>query len=304
MTQGGGTADGGAGAGRRVAVLGLGRMGAGMARRLLAHGFAVAAWNRDAAKAAPLGEAGARVAATPAEAATGADAVVSMVADDAASRAVWLGGAGALAALAPGAVAVECSTLTVEWVRELAAAAAARGCGFVDAPVTGSRAQAEGGTLRFLAGGGPDALEAAAPLFAAMGGETVRLGPVGSGALVKLVNNYLCGVQTASLAEALAMVERNGLDLSATADVLMAGAPASPMAKGQAHKMLHGFDAPDFGTALMAKDLRYAGQALAAAGIRSALAAAAEARFAAAAARDPADDISTVLDAVRGEAAG
>ena len=105
----------------KIAFLGLGTMGAGMARRLVAAGFDVAVWNRSPAKAAPLAAAGARVADTPAAAAAGAAIVIAMLADDPASRSAWLGADGALAAMTPGAVAVESSTLTVDWVRTLVA---------------------------------------------------------------------------------------------------------------------------------------------------------------------------------------
>ncbi|MEG8038587.1 NAD(P)-binding domain-containing protein [Sphingomonas sp. LR60] len=128
---------------RTIAFLGLGIMGAGMAHRLIAAGFDVVVWNRSPDKAAPLAAAGARVAATPAAAAQGAGVVVAMLADDVASRSAWLGADGALAAMAPGTVAIESSTLTVEWVRTLEAEAAAAGVRLLDAPVSGSRQQAE-----------------------------------------------------------------------------------------------------------------------------------------------------------------
>ena len=152
----------------KVAVLGLGIMGAGMARQLVAKGFDVTVWNRDAAKTAALASAGARVAGTPAAAAAGADLVLAMLANDDASRSVWLGREGALAAMRTKTVAIESSTLTVDWIRELAAAANARGVEFLDAPVTGSKAQAESGALSFLVGGSTEVLERVRPALAAM----------------------------------------------------------------------------------------------------------------------------------------
>ncbi len=179
----------------KVAVFGLGIMGSGMARNLLAGGFDTAVWNRSPEKAEPLVAAGPRKAETPAEAATGADIVVAMLADDDASRRAWLAEPdGALSAMGSEAVAIEASTLTVEWVRTLGAKMMARGIGFLDAPVTGSRQQAAEGKLRFLVGGDADALARAVSVLAAMGSETVHLGPAGSGATLKLVNNFLCGV--------------------------------------------------------------------------------------------------------------
>lgn len=152
-----------------------------------------------------------------------------MVADDAASRAVWLGEQGALARLGEGAVIVESSTVTVEWVRELKEAAEARGVEMLDAPVTGSRDQAAGGQLLFLVGGEAEALERVRPVLEPMARGILHVGPGGSGATLKLVNNFLCGVQIASLAEAVAMVERSGLDRERAMEMLLAGAVASPI---------------------------------------------------------------------------
>jgi 3-hydroxyisobutyrate dehydrogenase len=242
-----------------VAVIGLGIMGSGMARNLLRAGFDVTVYNRSRAKAEALGAEGARVAATPTEAAQGAEVVISMVADDDASRAVWLGEEGALAAVAPGAVLVESSTVTVGWVRELAEKAAGRGVELLDAPVTGSRDQAAGGQLLFLVGGAAAALERVRPVLAAMSRDAVYLGPSGSGATLKLINNFLCGVQAASLAEAFGMLERAGLDREQALGVLLAGAPASPIVKGLAGRMAaEEYTPPHFALRLMTKDLRYA----------------------------------------------
>ena len=112
---------------QRVAILGLGVMGGGMAANWLAKGFEVSVWNRTAAKAQPLAGKGAKVAATPREAAQGADFIFAMVADDDASRSVWLGPDGALAGAKSGAIGVESSTLTPDWVRELGGQAQAKG---------------------------------------------------------------------------------------------------------------------------------------------------------------------------------
>jgi 3-hydroxyisobutyrate dehydrogenase len=251
----------------KVSVLGLGIMGAGMAGQLVAKGFEVSVWNRNPAKAARLGELGARVATTPAAAAHGADLVIAMLADDDASRGVWLGPGGALASMRREAIAIESSTLTIEWVRELGAAADVRGVGFLDAPVTGSKAQAESGTLAFLVGGRAELLERARPALIAMSGSIAHLGPSGSGATMKLINNFLCGVQVASLAEALAMAERSGLDARQAAAVLGAGSPGSPLVKIVAQRMLDRAYEPNFFVPLMAKDLAYARQAFGRAGL-------------------------------------
>jgi 3-hydroxyisobutyrate dehydrogenase len=243
----------------RVALFGLGLMGSGMARRLLGAGFPLAIYNRSAEKAAPLAADGAEVAATPGEAAAKADIVLSMVADDTASRAVWLGKQGALATVARGTVLVESSTLTVAWVNELAEAAAERGCELLDAPVTGTKSHAASGEMLFLVGGSARALEKARPVLAVLSRAIVHVGANGSGALLKLVNNFLCGVQTASWAEALALIERGGLDHGKAVEVLLNGAPGSPMLKTISARIAAANDyAPNFVLSLMAKDLRYA----------------------------------------------
>lgn len=244
----------------RVAFLGLGLMGAGMARRLLGAGFPLTVFNRDHAKTAPFAAAGARAAATPREAAANAAILVSMVADDNASRALWLGEKGALAAAIPGAVLIECSTLTVAWIQELSAAATARGCEMLDAPVTGSKPQAASGELSFLVGGAASTLEKARPALAVMSRAIVHLGPTGSGALLKIINNFLCGVQAASLAEALAWIERGGLDRAKALEVLTTGAPGSPLVRNFSVRMTARDYTPLFKLRLMAKDLGYARQ--------------------------------------------
>ena len=244
----------------RIAFLGLGIMGAGMARRLLGAGFPLTVYNRNRAKAEPLVAAGARVADSPREAAANADVIISMVSDDSVSRAVWLGENGALAGAPRGAVLVECSTLTIGWVQELAAAAAARGCDLVDAPVTGSKVAANAGELNFIVGGSEAALEKIRPVLAPMSRTITHLGPSGSGATIKLINNFVCGVQVASLAEAVAWIERAGLDRPKALAVLLDGAPASPLVKLLAGRMTARDFTPNFKLSLMAKDLRYAVQ--------------------------------------------
>ena len=135
-----------------ISFLGLGIMGTGMARRLLSNGFAVRVWNRNPAKAQALAADGAVACATPREAAAGANIIFAMVADDGASRAAWTGQNGALAGVTPQTLLVDCSTLSVGWVRELSSLAKEKNCGFIDAPVAGSKAQAAAGELNFFVG--------------------------------------------------------------------------------------------------------------------------------------------------------
>jgi 3-hydroxyisobutyrate dehydrogenase len=241
----------------RVALLGLGTMGIGMARRILAAGFPLTVFNRTAEKARGLAAEGAKSAGTPREAARGADVIVSMVSDDGASRAMWLGADGALADASRGAILVEASTLTPGWIAELAQAAAQRGCELLDTPVTGSKMQAASGELNFLVGGSAGALETARPVLAVMSKMVVHVGPSGSGALLKLINNSLCGVQAAALGEALALIERGGLNRDKALEVLMNGAPGSPLIKTLLSRINANDYTPNFRLALMTKDLAY-----------------------------------------------
>ena len=229
-----------------------------MARRLLGAGFPVTVYNRSRDKAAALAAEGARVADTPRAAAEGADIVFSMVADDAASRDLWLGEKGALEGTKRGAVLVECSTLSVEWVNELAAAAAARGVELVDAPVTGSKGPAAKGELNFLVGGTPAALAKIDGALRVMGRSVTHFGPTGSGALLKLINNFMAGVQVAACAEAVGWLERTALDRDKALMFLLEGAAGSPVTKVVAERMRAADFAPNFLLRLMAKDLGYA----------------------------------------------
>jgi 3-hydroxyisobutyrate dehydrogenase len=239
-----------------VALLGVGTMGAGMAANLLKAGFSLSVYNRTATKARAID--GARFASTPAEAVLNASVIISMLADDAASRGVWLDENGALDAAADGAVLVESSTVSPAWISELTMLAGRRGLDLLDAPVTGSRLQAEAGQLSFLVGGSDSALKKATPVLKAMSKEIVHFGPVGSGAKMKLINNFLCGVQVASLAEGLVWIERSGLDRDKALAFLKGGAAGSPLFGAISARMASQNYAVNFLLKLMRKDLVYA----------------------------------------------
>jgi 3-hydroxyisobutyrate dehydrogenase len=243
---------------QRVAILGLGTMGMGMATNLLTAGIPTTVWNRTRAKAEPLATAGARIANTPADAARDADVILTMLADETASRAAWLGENGALTAAKPSAILIESSTVTPEWIAELHALATQRNLKFLDAPVTGSRMQANAGQLSFLVGGDPATLEEARPILAAMSKEIIPLGPIGSGARLKLINNFLCGVQIASLAEAMVWIERGGLDRTQALRFLTTGAPGSPLLGVISARMAQQNYEVNFLLRLLQKDINYA----------------------------------------------
>jgi 3-hydroxyisobutyrate dehydrogenase len=241
-----------------VAILGLGNMGSGMAARLLSRNFPLTVYNRNPAKGASFASAGADVAKTPREAASRSQIILSMVSNDAASRNIWLGEDGALEGAAANSILIESSTLSTAWIYELASKAAERGCRFLDAPVTGTKPHAASGELLFLVGGASEVVEAVRPIFSVLGRETIHLGPLGSGALMKLVNNFMCGVQAASLAEALSLINAGGLDRSTALSILTAGAPGSGIVKRVADRVATNDYTPNFALRWMAKDLSYA----------------------------------------------
>ncbi len=233
-------------------------MGSGMAKRLLAANFPLSVYSRSRDKAAAFGSAGAKIASSPRDAASGAEIILSMVADDEASREVWLGENGALAGVSGASVLIESSTLTAGWIRELASAAEKKGCEFLDAPVTGSKPQAASGELTFLVGGSAATLERVRPVLSVLGRDAIHLGPHGSGAMMKLINNFLCGVQAASVAEATAMIDGAGLNRTKAMSILAAGAPGSPIVQRIASRLEANDFNPNFTLKLMAKDLSYA----------------------------------------------
>ncbi|MGE0316102.1 MAG: NAD(P)-dependent oxidoreductase [Lautropia sp.] len=240
-----------------IAFIGTGAMGAEMAGNLLNAGYPLRVYNRSASKTRPLLEAGAVACTSPAEAVAGAAFVVSMIADDAAAREVMLGTDGVVGAAAPGTVVIDSSTLTPSMVREAATAAAARGIAYLDAPVSGSIAQARGRELVFMVGGDAAALEKARPVMMAMGKLIKHMGASGSGATIKLVNNMLSGTISAALAEALSVAEAAGLDPAAVLEVLGEGAGGSRLMKSKIPKMTGRDFTPQFQLGLMEKDVRY-----------------------------------------------
>ena len=241
-----------------VAIIGLGIMGSGMASRLLSANFPLSVYNRNRDKAARFSSAGASVAASPRALASQAEIIISIVADDVASREVWMGKDGALAAVSRGSVLIESSTLSVGWINELAAAAAQQGCEMLDAPVTGTKPHAASGELIFLVGGSASALATARPVLSVLGQQIIHLGPSGSGALMKLINNFMCGVQAASLAEAEFLINAGGLDREKAEAILTNGAPGSGLVKRAAARAAANDFTPNFTLHLMAKHLKYA----------------------------------------------
>jgi len=244
----------------KIAFLGTGTMGREMVLNLLEDGHRVTVYNRTAARTAPLEELGAIAAPTPAAAAAGAEIIICIVGDDAASRAVWTGPDGALAGgPATGAIAVESSTLSRQWVLELEAAARAAGLRYIDCPVTGGPDGARNRSLTLLAGTDRATLEEAWPVLSAYSRRYIHFGPVGAGTAYKLIVNLVGAVQGAALAEGMALAERAGLDLATVANALGSGAVASPHVKYMADRIVRGdHDDVYFSARWRHKDAQYA----------------------------------------------
>ena len=243
----------------KVAFIGLGRMGHGMAGRYLDKGFSVALWNRSKAKAEDLIARGARWASSPADAADGADAIVTMVADDEASRAVWLGKDGAASAAKAGTLAIECSTVSYQHALDLARELRGRGLTYVDSPVTGLPDAAASGKLTLLVGAEPADLERARTYLAPLSTTIRHFGAVGSGTVYKLINNLMGAIQIAGIAEGLAIAEQAGLDMKLVLDAVETGVAASPQVLRHSKRMVaRNFSGATFTAALRHKDAAYA----------------------------------------------
>jgi 3-hydroxyisobutyrate dehydrogenase len=234
-----------------VALLGTGIMGAGMARNIAAAGVPLRVWNRSADKAAPLAEAGATVAGSPAEAVQGADVVVTMLFD---AESVAATMREAAAGLSPDAVWLQMATVGVAGTDELAQLAGDLGVRFVDAPVLGTRKPAEDGTLVVLASG-PDAVRPLVePVLEAVGSRTMWLGEAGAGTRLKLVANSWVLTVVEGIAESLTLAKALGLDPQSFLDVVKGGAMDAPYVQLKGGAMLAGEFAPAFGLDGAAKD--------------------------------------------------
>jgi 2-hydroxy-3-oxopropionate reductase len=222
----------------RIAVIGLGAMGAPMARNLLTGGHAVTVFARRAEAMAPLVAAGAEAAASPAEAAARSEVIVTMVTDTTAVEAVVLGPGGVVEGATRGSVVIDHSTIEPQGARRIAAALKARGIEMLDAPVSGGAAVAEAGTLSIMVGGEEAALARVRPVLSCYGRTIVHIGPSGAGQIAKACNQICTIVNTLGAAEAMLLAERAGVDPMRVKDVLMTGFGASRMLDLQAPKMI------------------------------------------------------------------
>ena len=281
----------------KVAFLGLGAMGSRMAKNILTAGFELTVWNRSEAAVKALEAQGARAAKSPKEAVEAADVVVAMLTDDKASESVWTS---ALAGIKKGAVAVEMSTLTPAWVAELAKRAEAAGVKLLDAPVSGSRPQAEAKALVIMTGGDAAAYEAAMPVLAAMGAPH-HVGPTGAGAVYKLAVNALLGIQIAAWAELIAFFEKNGVKSAEAVNLISTMPVSSPSGGGMAKLMVANDHAPRFTNALLAKDFRYLQQTVAKTGGKTPVSDAAASVFASGAEKWAEENVTAVARLYEGK---
>ena len=240
----------------RTTFIGLGVMGYPMAGHLVRAGHQVTVFNRTKDRAERwTREHGGRSAATPAEAAADADIVLACVGRDADVRAVTLGEGGAFAAMKKGAVFVDHTTASATIARELGEAAAARGFGFVDAPVSGGEQGAKNGQLTIMCGGSEADYAKAEPAIAAYAKQCRSMGPVGSGQLTKMVNQICLAGMIEALSEGLNFARAAGLDPQAVVDVIAKGAAQSWQMENRHKTMLAGHYEHGFAVEWMRKDL-------------------------------------------------
>jgi 3-hydroxyisobutyrate dehydrogenase-like beta-hydroxyacid dehydrogenase len=240
-----------------IAFIGVGAMGSRMAMNLHAAGHKLRVYNRDKAKTKPFAEKGVEVFDSPAAAAKGAEFVCSIVSDDIATRAVMLGHGGVVEGAAKGTIILDSSTNTPAMAREAAFAAREKGIFYLDCPVSGSLAQAQGKELVILVGGDKAAFDKAQPVLSAMGRMVRRIGDSGAGATLKLINNMISASLTATLGEAAQAAEAAKLDRDAVLEILAEGAAGCRLTKTKLPKIFKRDFSPQFFLELMDKDLRY-----------------------------------------------
>jgi 3-hydroxyisobutyrate dehydrogenase-like beta-hydroxyacid dehydrogenase len=243
-----------------VAFLGLGRMGLPMAANLVSAGHNVTVWNRSPEKAERFAaDHGARAAATPAEAAAGADVVITMLADDRALIEAWTGAAGALTSVRPGTLAIDMATVSPDTIATLARRLGERGVALVDAPVSGSVPAATAATLMIMAAGEPAAVDRARGVLSALGDRIVALGPSGAGSSMKLAVNAIVHSLNQAVSEALVLAERAGIERARAYDVFADSAVAAPFVRYKREAYERPGEVPvGFRLDLAAKDLRLA----------------------------------------------
>jgi len=239
----------------RVGFVGLGIMGRPMALNLLKAGHEVTVWARRKESMAPLIEAGAQGAESPAAVAAAADIVFSMVADAPDVREVMLGAQGVVQSKRPGLIAVDMSTIPPAAAKSIGADLAAQGVTFLDAPVSGGEVGAVAGTLSIMVGGDKAAFDKVQPLFACMGKNVVHIGVSGAGQVAKAANQILTGVGVLAVAEAMAFAKKNGADPAKVREALMGGFAGSKILENHGQRMIDRNFKPGFKSWMHEKDM-------------------------------------------------
>jgi 3-hydroxyisobutyrate dehydrogenase len=240
---------------RRVGFAGLGTMGAAMAANLVRGGFEVAVWNRSPGRAAEVVALGASQAASPADLATGRDAVVLCVRDTPDVEAVLFGSAGIVDGSAPGLLVIDCSTIDPDATRRFGERLAERGVALVDAPVSGGSEGARQGTLSIMVGGADADVSRARPVLEAMGRTITHVGPLGAGQATKAVNQVILAGTYLAVAEGIVLAMKSGLDPQVVIQALGAGAAASWVLANRSERMIRNEYPIGFKLALHRKDL-------------------------------------------------
>ncbi len=239
-----------------VGFIGIGIMGQGMARNLLKAGFDVRVWNRTASRMAPLVEAGASTGKSPADVAANSDIIITCVSDTPDVEEVILGEQGVIHGARPGALVIDCSTISPQTTKEIAARLATRQIYMLDAPISGGSEGAANGTLSIMVGGEANQFERALPVFQAMGKTITHVGDTGAGQTVKLVNQILVVVTMLAVGEGLLFAQAGGLDLQKTLSAVSGGAAGSWMLSNRGPQVVERDWRPGFTIDLQQKDLR------------------------------------------------
>ncbi len=241
---------------QRIGFVGMGLMGRPMVRCLLKAGFPVQIWNRSKEKAREILDAGATWGDTPAALARGADVVITMVTDSAASEAVICGPEGFLAGAHPGLVLIDMGSIAPEASRAIAARAAAKGVPMLDAPVTGNPKVAADGKLGIMVGGPKETFDACLPVFQAMGVKIIHVGEAnGFGTTLKLINNLIMGVAIEAVAEALVLAVKAGIDPVKVVEITSVGGARTGAMETRGPRMIQHDFSPHFSANNMYKDL-------------------------------------------------
>jgi 3-hydroxyisobutyrate dehydrogenase-like beta-hydroxyacid dehydrogenase len=240
---------------KSIGFIGLGTMGAPMAKNLIKKGYSLIVYNRTTAKTREFADLGAEIGSSPSRVAKAVDVLFTNVSDDQALLDVFFGSDGIMEGVHPGLTVIDCSTVAPETSRKLEQELSVHYADFLDAPVTGSKPAAESGSLVFMVGGNHEVFTEQSELFSALGSKALYLGPSGSGSYAKLAHNTIVGINSAALAEGVAMASKAGLDPAQFLEIVQSGGASSKQAELKTPKILERDFSSQFALKLMLKDL-------------------------------------------------